>query len=109
MTNYQIAKLMRAERACVMRNSNGCDKDCLHCDLVQDDKELIQAYTEAIDKLENPNYKQIIPCCMCDYWDKESGLSARTCRKHQRITVQYGYCSDGKEIQHEQKRNPRNR
>ena len=106
MDNHKLVKLMKAERACVMRNSsgcdpayaNGCDKDCLHCDLVQDDKELIQAYTEIIAKLENPHYAQIIPCYMCDYWDKNSGLTARDCRKHKIVTVQYGFCSDAKPI-----------
>lgn len=36
---------MRIEKQCVQRGSY-CDRDCAHCDIVQDDKELIEAYEE---------------------------------------------------------------
>lgn len=43
MDRIRAAQLMAIERRCVMR-ANECDRDCANCDLVQDDKELIEAF-----------------------------------------------------------------
>ncbi len=96
--NYKLARLMRVELACV-RRGNTCDRKCAKCDLVQTDKDLIEAYEEVIRRLEDPQRRRVTFCCMCEYWDKESGLTARNCTKHDRITVRYDYCSDGREVQ----------
>ena len=95
---YQLVKLMKIELACVKRG-NSCDRKCAKCDLVQEDKTLIAAYEAVIGALEDPQMRRVTFCCQCDHWDKESGLTARECLKHKRITVRYDYCSDGKEIQ----------
>lgn len=84
MDNYQLAKLMRIELACV-RRGNSCDRKCAKCDLVQEDK--------------TPQIRHVTFCSICGYWDKESGLTARKCHKHGRITTQSMYCSEGKEIE----------
>ena len=39
----RIYELLNIERECVMRG-NTCDRDCINCDLVQDDQELISMY-----------------------------------------------------------------
>lgn len=49
----KINELLRAERECIIR-SNKCNRKCAECDLVQDEKELIQMYDifiNIIDKL----------------------------------------------------------
>lgn len=95
---YQLAKLMKIELACVKRG-NSCDRKYAKCDLVQEDKTLIAAYEAVIRALEDPQIRRVTFCSQCDYWDKESGLTARECKKHKRITVRYDFCSDGKEVQ----------
>lgn len=40
----KVIKLLKAEKECVKRNSEGCNKDCSHCDLAQEDHELIEMY-----------------------------------------------------------------
>lgn len=100
MDNYQLAKLMRIERACV-RRGNTCDRKCADCDLVQDDKTLIAAYDAVIKMLEDPQLRHVVFCCQCEYWDKESGLSARLCKKHDRFKVRYDFCSDGRETRYD--------
>ena len=53
MSNDRIVQLLRIERECVLRNSkNSCDRNCANCDLVQDDKELLEMYETVINKLE---------------------------------------------------------
>ena len=95
---YQLAKLMKIELACVRRGST-CNRKCADCDLVQEDKALIAAYEAVIRVLEDPQIRRVTFCSICDYWDKESGLTARKCHKHGRITTQSMYCSEGKEIE----------
>lgn len=43
-------ELMEIEQQCVIR-SDSCGRDCAQCDLVQNDKELIQAYDKVIEWL----------------------------------------------------------
>lgn len=97
MDNYHLAKLMRVEKACVKRGST-CNRECAECDLVQDDKALIAAYNAVIKMLEDPQQRRVVFCCQCEHWDKESGLTARKCMKHEHVTVQFNYCSDGREM-----------
>lgn len=52
MSLTRMIELLDIERKCVMTAaSNGCDRDCAHCALVQDDKELIEMYSKVIDIL----------------------------------------------------------
>lgn len=44
MDLWRSAELMRIERECIKR-SDSCDRDCAKCNLVQDPKELCNAYT----------------------------------------------------------------
>ena len=97
MDRYKLKELMQIERACVKRGST-CNRKCADCDLVQDDKTLIEAYDGILDMLEDPRQRRVVYCCQCEHWDKESGLSARMCRKHHRFTTRLEYCSDGREI-----------
>jgi len=46
-------ELLKIERECVQRNSDGrCDRDCANCDLVQIDTDLLEMYDEVIKDYE---------------------------------------------------------
>ena len=51
MTIDRITELLKIEQKCVTRSAT-CSRDCAVCDLVQNDKELIEMYTEAINYIE---------------------------------------------------------
>ena len=45
----KIAEMLENEKECVMRASkNKCNRDCGKCDLLRDDREIINAYNFAI-------------------------------------------------------------
>mgnify|MGYP007038222773 CR=1 FL=1 len=48
----RMIELLKIERECVQRG-NTCDRNCAKCDLVQDDKELIEMYDNVIFTLEH--------------------------------------------------------
>ncbi len=43
LTLERVRELMTIEQECV-KQANTCGRDCAHCDLVQEDKELLEAY-----------------------------------------------------------------
>lgn len=51
MTLERTIELLRIERECV-RRAETCTRHCEVCPLVQDDKELVQAYDQAIGLLD---------------------------------------------------------
>lgn len=52
MSIEEIIKVLEQERACVARQGeDGCDRDCVRCDLVMDDKVILGAYDTAISLL----------------------------------------------------------
>ena len=57
MTLERIIELLEIEHQCILRNTNGnCDRQCGECDLVQDDSELHEMYTDvtAFLKMQAP-------------------------------------------------------
>jgi hypothetical protein len=53
MTIQRIIELLEIEHECILRNSHDdCDRNCADCDLVQDDEELHEMYTDAIALLK---------------------------------------------------------
>lgn len=53
MTVERMIELLEIEKECVLRNASGeCNRYCAGCDLLQDDTELHEMYTEAIDLLK---------------------------------------------------------
>lgn len=49
MSIEEIIKVLEQERACVARQGDGgCDRDCARCDLLMDDKVILEAYDAAI-------------------------------------------------------------
>ena len=44
MDLIRVYELMDIESQCIHRNIFGCDRDCKNCDLLQKDKELLEAY-----------------------------------------------------------------
>lgn len=50
----KILQVMQNEKECVIRNSKQqCNRECNKCDLVLEDKEIIEAYTYAIHIIES--------------------------------------------------------
>ena len=47
MTNERALELLGIERQCLLRNRDGCDRNCAECDLVQEDEELEEMYCMA--------------------------------------------------------------
>ena len=53
MDNKQAIKIIETEKKCVCRQfEKGCDRLCRKCDLVLEDKEIINAYDMAINLLQ---------------------------------------------------------
>lgn len=53
MTMSEAVKLLKTERECVRRNDGkNCNRDCAHCDLVQDSAKLEEMYDFVIFTLE---------------------------------------------------------
>lgn len=72
MTVERMVELLEIEKECVLRNATGeCNRYCAGCDLLQDDSELHEMYTEAIAllKAQEPkpvkrwNTKEASPYC----------------------------------------------
>lgn len=53
MTVERMIELLKIEKGCVLRNASGeCNRYCAGCDLLQDDTELHEMYTEVIALLK---------------------------------------------------------
>ena len=57
MTMQRVIDILRTERECVERAgtatpNKACDRTCADCDLVLDDKEILEAYSMAIGFIE---------------------------------------------------------
>ena len=53
MTKERMIELLKIEHECMLRASHDdCDRDCLNCELVQDDDELHEMYTNVIQIIE---------------------------------------------------------
>lgn len=53
MTVERMIELLEIEKECVLRNASGeCNRYCAGCDLLQDDTELHEMYTESIALLK---------------------------------------------------------
>ena len=52
MTIDRMIELLKTEHECMLRNSHGsCNRECADCDLVQDDSELHEMYSDVIAML----------------------------------------------------------
>ena len=50
----RMIELLKIEHECILRNTRGdCDRNCADCELVQDDGELDEMYTNVIFILEH--------------------------------------------------------
>lgn len=53
MSNERMLELLKIERECIQRNhDNTCNRDCLNCDLVQKDEDLMEMYDKIISEYE---------------------------------------------------------
>ncbi len=50
---HQILDIMNTELNCIRRNIKGCNRDCLNCDLLKPDTEIIAVYEYIIKYFEN--------------------------------------------------------
>lgn len=58
MTIQRIIELLEIEHECILRNSHDdCDRNCADCDLVQDDGDLHEMYTDVIALLKEQEEK----------------------------------------------------
>ena len=53
MDKNEILRGLRIEQECVSRD---CDRDCMNCDIVQEQEWLLKVYDEAIGLLERMEY-----------------------------------------------------
>ena len=69
----EAIKIIKIEQACVKRNiAKECDRDCVKCDLVRPDEDILNGYDIAIEALEKQIPKKPVmkgkspycPCCL---------------------------------------------
>ena len=48
----ETIKILHTEKTCVERNEAGCDRNCARCDIVLPSKDILDAYSYAIEVLE---------------------------------------------------------
>lgn len=60
MTENKVIEVIKNEKECVLRNINGCDRNCGKCDLVMEDSIIINAYDSAIMALSEIQKYQAI-------------------------------------------------
>lgn len=53
----QTIKVIENEKLCVLRNRNGCNRDCANCDLVLSDWDIISAYNFVLATLYSMKVK----------------------------------------------------
>ena len=57
MTKQRIIELLEIEHECMLRGAHDeCDRNCAECELVQDDNELHEMYTDVIALLKEQNH-----------------------------------------------------
>ena len=60
MTIQRMIELLEIEHKCILRNSHDdCDRNCEDCDLVQDDGDLHEMYTNVIALLKEQEAKPV--------------------------------------------------
>lgn len=91
METNRIIELLEIEHECMLKGSHGdCDRKCEDCELVQDDWELHEMYTDAIALLkEQP---EIVLCKDCKHYKDETGM-CDFCHTHG--NAETWYCADG--------------
>lgn len=97
MTVERMVELLEIEKECVLRNASGeCNRYCAGCDLLQDDTELHEMYTEALALLKAQ--EPVEPVLDIDTW--KCGNCGHTL-EHQELLgdnvlfhEQYNYCPE---------------
>lgn len=61
MTIQRMLELLEIEHECMLRGAHDdCDRNCADCELVQDDYELHEMYTDVISMLKKQEAKQVV-------------------------------------------------
>lgn len=81
MTIERMIELLEIEHECMLRGAHDdCDRNCANCELVQDDGDLHEMYTDAIALLKEQEPLAVFECkvnkCVCGneinrYWHPE--------------------------------------
>ena len=78
MTIQRMIELLEVEHECMLRGAHDdCDRDCANCELVQDDGDLHEMYTDVIALLKEQEimspdkFKGKILCMFSSIWDCE--------------------------------------
>ena len=83
MTIQRMVDLLEIEHECMLRKShNGCDGKCVDCDLVQDDGELHEMYSDVIEllKAQEPRVmtlEEVKQERICWIEDADDGMTVR--------------------------------
>ena len=107
MTTKRIIELLEIEHRCMVRGAcNECNRDCGHCNLVQDDKELDEMYKNAIitmKKYEMLKKRYETLTDTCSILLRELKLKFIPCSKckHCVDVDENGYCQCDKNETHE--------
>lgn len=117
MTENEVIKVIETEKQCVLRNNeNGCDRDCICCDLVMAENDIICGYDTAIKALKEIQQYQAIgtveecrkamerqksqpPNIWGDGYDKEGNIiydmyDCPGCGQSYEIDDKYKYCPE---------------
>lgn len=117
MTENEAIKVIETEKQCVLRNNeNGCDRDCICCDLVMAENDIICGYDTAIKAIkEIQQYRAIgtveecrkamekqkpqIPNIWGDGYDKEGNIiydmyDCPGCGQSYEIDDKYKHCPE---------------
>lgn len=74
MSIDRLIFLMKNEAECI-RRANDCGRDCLHCELVQEDKDLKEAYRNVVDILEDRKYEEAYRNVVDILEDRKRGIN----------------------------------
>lgn len=74
MTENEAILIMQTEKQCVLRNIQGCDRNCKKCDLLKPDKEILEGYDMAISALKEIQQYREVDAQIKKIFDDQLGL-----------------------------------
>lgn len=73
LTIQRMIELLEIEHECMLHGAHDdCDRDCANCELVQDDGDLHEMYTDVIALLKEQD--AIVRCKDCTYLNADTGI-----------------------------------
>lgn len=85
----RVIELLNIEYQCVLRNHREtCDRNCVDCDLVQEDSELLEMYRNAIYTLERQKPKTVTRIEYNGSWY----FQCPNCDRGEDLLIGWSYC-----------------